>query len=810
MNVARDAGRSMQAGRPPRNDERWRLGKGKVASTLPNARCMRMWIGRVVTGMSSSGFWLGAALLGLACVHAAAQTTIRRPAAMPAGARPLLTVGCAGATPPADIITGCKSGSADDVAINAAFAQLGSGGGSVVLQPGTYHLNPLAGGGSNIVAPTGNIDFSGAALGATILLVDPNPNVGTCSVSTNSLQTGNAVGIQNASNVAVHDMTIDGGLSASPTGSVTAPAQCPGSNDNVGNALRMDNATNVATYNLEVRGAYAHGHFVNCVSGNCQTVSTRNIISHDNGQIGLHAHADDAGLYRFLDFDYDTIYSYDNSRLAAVPYAGNHKQYGGVWLAFQGDEYGTVANVVSHDEPGPCVVIRSEGANDSFAFAQTDVTFTNITARACGTDNAAANNQGIEISPNFASLRLNNLTVDGSTGDCIGLVGLAPLAAGFTNGSTAVGVTSATPLIVGQYLNSASLPAGTFVTSVDSATQITVSANATATTPGLTGSFTPYGVANSLRIDRGRLTGCGGHGINITGSRLQDFRLTGMDIASPAGLGIYLQAAGPGQEIELSGNKVTGAGSTCLAVTGTAATPFAKLDIHDNSFVGCTGNNVFLAYVNNFNFVGNTLLDASSQQLSIGNASHGNITGNIMGAQSAAIANTILQLQSTTTDMMVRDNMFVSLIGNNLAIYSQGASATITGNHGVSTNYGGILLGTTSTGNVTWLNQFGVTNTGTGAGVAANRVGGAYAATTPAIGGGLLAAGACTAPVTLTLQGVTNAMTPSIAPVTDPGPGFYPQAFVPAANTVSARVCSVAGGTPASTAYAISVPAPIP
>jgi hypothetical protein len=78
------------------------------------------------------------------------------------------------------------------------------------------------------------------------------------------------------------------------------------------------------------------------------------------------------------------------------------------------------------------------------------------------------------------------------------------------------------------------------------------------------------------------------------------------------------------------------------------------------------------------------------------------------------------------------------------------------------------------------------------------------AATSTAIGGGSLAAGAC-ASTTVTVTGATTAMVIDVTPVTFPGAGFFWKAYVSASNTVTVEVCASVVGTPTSSAYNVRV-----
>lgn len=80
------------------------------------------------------------------------------------------------------------------------------------------------------------------------------------------------------------------------------------------------------------------------------------------------------------------------------------------------------------------------------------------------------------------------------------------------------------------------------------------------------------------------------------------------------------------------------------------------------------------------------------------------------------------------------------------------------------------------------------------------------AGTTAGIGGGSLAAGACTTG-TASVASSTTSMAVAASPSADPGTGFTWGAWVSSAGTVTVRVCNVSGATatPAATAYNVRV-----
>ena len=73
-------------------------------------------------------------------------------------------------------------------------------------------------------------------------------------------------------------------------------------------------------------------------------------------------------------------------------------------------------------------------------------------------------------------------------------------------------------------------------------------------------------------------------------------------------------------------------------------------------------------------------------------------------------------------------------------------------------------------------------------------------ATTGSLGGGLLAAGACSS-TTIAVNGAAVGMVVQATPNDDPGAGYYTEQFVSSANNVTVRVCVPVLGTPAATTY---------
>lgn len=75
---------------------------------------------------------------------------------------------------------------------------------------------------------------------------------------------------------------------------------------------------------------------------------------------------------------------------------------------------------------------------------------------------------------------------------------------------------------------------------------------------------------------------------------------------------------------------------------------------------------------------------------------------------------------------------------------------------------------------------------------------------TASITGTSLEAGACDSG-TVTIAGATTGNVAVADPVTYPGDGNVWGAYISAANTVTVKVCSIAGGTPTSSVYRVRV-----
>jgi hypothetical protein len=58
---------------------------------------------------------------------------------------------------------------------------------------------------------------------------------------------------------------------------------------------------------------------------------------------------------------------------------------------------------------------------------------------------------------------------------------------------------------------------------------------------------------------------------------------------------------------------------------------------------------------------------------------------------------------------------------------------------------------------------------------------------------------------TATVKGAASNMAVTTSPAGSPGDGFVWQGFVSGANTVTVKVCALAGGTPAAVAYDVRV-----
>lgn len=76
--------------------------------------------------------------------------------------------------------------------------------------------------------------------------------------------------------------------------------------------------------------------------------------------------------------------------------------------------------------------------------------------------------------------------------------------------------------------------------------------------------------------------------------------------------------------------------------------------------------------------------------------------------------------------------------------------------------------------------------------------------TTGAIGGSSLAAGACSAG-TVGVTGAASTSVVSATPQTYPGDGFFWSGYVSSSGVVTVKVCTVAAGTPAGSAYNVRV-----
>lgn len=76
--------------------------------------------------------------------------------------------------------------------------------------------------------------------------------------------------------------------------------------------------------------------------------------------------------------------------------------------------------------------------------------------------------------------------------------------------------------------------------------------------------------------------------------------------------------------------------------------------------------------------------------------------------------------------------------------------------------------------------------------------------TSGSLGGGLLAAGACTSG-TVSITGAASGMSVIATPTTYPGDGVQWQAYVSSSNTVTVKVCEIILGTPTVSIYNIRV-----
>ncbi len=79
-----------------------------------------------------------------------------------------------------------------------------------------------------------------------------------------------------------------------------------------------------------------------------------------------------------------------------------------------------------------------------------------------------------------------------------------------------------------------------------------------------------------------------------------------------------------------------------------------------------------------------------------------------------------------------------------------------------------------------------------------------YSGTSGSLGGGSLAAGACST-TNVTISGVTTSMVANVSPNTYPGNGNYWNARVSSANTVAVYVCASIAQTPTASTYNVRV-----
>lgn len=79
-----------------------------------------------------------------------------------------------------------------------------------------------------------------------------------------------------------------------------------------------------------------------------------------------------------------------------------------------------------------------------------------------------------------------------------------------------------------------------------------------------------------------------------------------------------------------------------------------------------------------------------------------------------------------------------------------------------------------------------------------------YVGTSAAMGGSLLAAGAC-AGTTVTITGARTGMASDATPNTYPGDGVWWESYVSANDTVIVKVCAAVLATPASSTYDVRV-----
>lgn len=207
------------------------------------------------------------------------------------------------------------------------------------------------------------------------------------------------------------------------------------------------------------------------------------------------------------------------------------------------------------------------------------------------------------------------------------------------------------------------------------------------------------------------------------------------------------------------------------------------------------GSNTFLQFthntIDNTNGLGDLVLLAGGSNISF----VGNYFEAVAGGKNAITLTNIGQT-------LVADNLFQALAGSGFAVSETGTSNN------------NLIINDQISVNGNW--AAGVFNLVGAASYVCNVPGAAninckgvpLTGTTGSIGGGALAAGACTSG-TATVTGATSSMsfavTPSANPQVDAAHGLSVWSYLSAANTVTVNVCAIIATTPNSTTYNVRV-----
>ena len=186
----------------------------------------------------------------------------------------------------------------------------------------------------------------------------------------------------------------------------------------------------------------------------------------------------------------------------------------------------------------------------------------------------------------------------------------------------------------------------------------------------------------------------------------------------------------------------------------------------------------------NVNLVGGTPIDGDGGMLNLTAASGASTTGTARNGGNYFITPGAAVNGGTDGSLFFRD----SALNNRIQV--QGSQVTVTGTESISTLSASSPVYTDSSKNLTSSAPAGYSAVLSG--------------TTGSIGGSALTAGQC-ASGTATVTGATTSMSIAVTPVTDPGDGFIPKAFVSGTNTVTVKVCAQAAGTPTSSTYNVRV-----